>query len=83
MQITDIFGNSVQVNDLEKAIEQAENYIEFSKKKLIYFEEFRIIHVDRQHGKRTEVWQTPKNPKMVKNLDFYQHQLQQLLKLKK
>ena len=80
--ITDIFGNSIQVTDLEKSISQTKQFIHMSKQNNIIFTEYYFENTTDTHGRQIKVKRTPKKPKEVNSLDFYNHQLKQLLKLK-
>lgn len=81
MQIEDIFGNAVIVTDIKKAIQQTEYFIEFSKKQTILFQEYFFTNSVDVHGKQIRLTSTPKKAKTATNLEFYEHQLKELLKI--
>jgi hypothetical protein len=47
MQIQDIFGNTIEVTDLKKSIQQTESFIEFSKEQTILFQEYFFYQYKR------------------------------------
>ena len=79
--ITDIFGNLIQVTDLQGAITQTKQFVFMSKKDNIVFTEYYFENLTDTHGKGFKAKKTPKNPKEVFSLDFYNHQLKQLQNL--
>lgn len=81
MQIQDIFGNTIEVTDLKKSIQQTESFIEFSKEQTILFQEYFFTNTVDNYGRPIRLTNTPKKARTVTNLEFYQHQLQQLLKI--
>lgn len=79
--ITDIFGNAIEVPDLQKAIQQTENFVERSKEQTILFQEYFFTFGTDAQGRKVRITETPKNARTVTNLDFYNHQLKQLQNL--
>lgn len=83
MQITDIFGNTIEVPDLEKSIEKTKTLIAFSKSDTILFQEYLFKNDIDENGNPIRLKYCPENAKTVTNLQFYEHQLEQLKKLLK
>jgi hypothetical protein len=83
MQITDIFGNTIEVTDLEQAIIRTEYDLELSKTNTILFQEYFFKNDIDAQGKPIRLKYCHENAKTVTNFLFYTHQLQQLKKLEK
>lgn len=81
MNITDIFGNTIEVPDLKKAIEQTTSLVVFSKADPILFQEYLFRNDVDDNNKPLRLKYCPENAKTVTSFEFYTHQLEQLKKL--